>query len=71
MIVQSGSAILKQRNQPSRECLYAWYPEAIIDTTTTSPMAPRDIYLQRGLDKDLLKKSLQANECKNNIESLN
>ena len=64
MIVQSASLLLNQRNQPSRECLYAWYPEVVPDTTTTVTMAPRDIYLHRGLDKDLLQQSPQANGCK-------
>lgn len=45
---------LKQQNQPERECLYAWYPEVSIPNENTNRLNPRDIYLQNGLDKDLL-----------------
>ena len=54
----------QQQNQPSRECLYAWYPEAILDTRNTPIMNPRDIYLQNGLDQDLLEQKPSTNGCK-------
>lgn len=61
MIVQSAPLLLNQRNQPSRECLYAWYPEVVTDAPATAvTMAPRDIYIHRGLDKDLLQQDPQA-----------
>ena len=65
MIVQSTPVILKQRNQPNRECLYAWYPEV-----ATTSMAPRDIYIHKGIDRDLIQQNSQANGCKINIECL-
>jgi hypothetical protein len=68
MIVQSTPVILKQRNQPNRECLYAWYPEVVTDTRSTSSMAPRDIYIHKGIDKDLIQQNSQTNGCKINIE---
>lgn len=67
MIVQSAPMILKQRNQPSRECLYAWYPEAIIDTESSTSMGPRDIYIHKGIDKDLIQENFQNNGCKINV----
>jgi hypothetical protein len=64
MIVQK-----KQENQPHRECLYAWYPEAIVDDTVyRTSMDPRDIYIHNGHDKDLLEQKSSANERKKNIE---
>ncbi len=67
MIVQSAPIILKQRNQPNRECLYAWYPEVITDTVTSTPMASRDIYIHKGIDKDLIQQNSQINGCKINV----
>ena len=67
MIVQSTPLILKQRNQPNRECLYAWYPEVVTDTTS---IAPRDIYIHKGIDKDLIQQNSQINGGKINIECL-
>ena len=64
MIAQSASVLLKQRNQPNRECLYAWYPEVVTDTLTTTAMAPRDIYIHKGIDKDLIQQTPQINGCK-------
>lgn len=61
MIVQA-----KQQNQPHRECLYAWYPEAINETGSSTSLNPRDIYLHNGLDKDLLEQKSSTNGCKNN-----
>ncbi|UJR26838.1 hypothetical protein I4U23_008150 [Adineta vaga] len=66
MIVQSAPLILKQQNQPNRECLYAWYPEVVPDTVATVPMAPRDIYIYKGLDKDLLQQNESTTNCINN-----
>ena len=66
MIVQSAPTILKQRNQPSRECLYAWYPEVRTDASSTISMAPRDIYIHKGIDKDLLQENSLTNKCKIN-----
>jgi hypothetical protein len=71
MIVQSAPVILKQRNQPNRECLYAWYPEAVPDKRPGTSMAPRDIYMHKGIDKDLIQQNSQRNECKINIKCLN
>jgi len=59
MIVQP-----KQQNQPYRECLYAWYPEVIDGTTNTTSMNPRDIYLNNGINKDLLEQKSSTNGCK-------
>lgn len=67
MIVQSAPIIMKQRNQPNRECLYAWYPEVITDTESSASMVPRDIYIHKGIDKDLIQDNSQINECKINI----
>jgi hypothetical protein len=65
MIVQPTVIISKQQNQPHRECLYAWYPEATSDTVTTTSIEPRDIYIHNGIDRDLLEqKPSSANECK-------
>jgi hypothetical protein len=64
MIVQPIPVITKHRNEINRECLYAWYPEAISDTVTI--MEPRDIYIHNGLDKDLLEQNPQTNGCKKN-----
>ncbi len=54
---------MKQRNQPNRECLYAWYPEVVTD----APTAPRDIYIHKGIDKDLIQQNSQINGCKINV----
>ena len=62
MIVQSVPTILKQRNQVNRECLYAWYPEVVLETNAISE--PRDIYIHKGIDKDLLRESSSINRCK-------
>jgi hypothetical protein len=59
MIVQP-----KQQNQPYRECLYAWYPEVIDGTTNTTSTNPRDIYLNNGINKDLLEQKSSTNGCK-------
>jgi len=60
MIVQ-----LNQQTQPHQECLYAWYPEVIDDDTLyRTSMNPRDIYLNNGLDKDLLEQKSSTNGCK-------
>ena len=69
MIVQSAALTLKHRNQPGRECLYAWYPEVIADpgSPSTAP-GPREIYIQRGLDKTLLQENPPTNQCKINRE---
>lgn len=63
MFVQST-----QQNQPSRECLYAWYPEANNNNSgnNSTSINPRHIYLHNGLDKDLLEERPSRNECKNN-----
>ena len=58
MIVQSTPIILKQRNQPNRECLYAWYPEAVSPTV----QEPRDIYIHKGIDKDLIRQPTPIRE---------
>ncbi|CAF4513802.1 unnamed protein product, partial [Rotaria sp. Silwood2] len=75
MIVQSTPVILKQRNQVNRECLYAWYPEVVTDTSITTPMGPRDIYIHKGIDKDLIQQNLPINGlingCNNNNNSNN
>ncbi|CAF0733774.1 unnamed protein product [Adineta ricciae] len=71
MIVQSAPLILKQRNQPSRECLYAWYPEVVPDTGITTTMAPRDIYINKGLDKDLLQQDTITASCNNSNNNNN
>ncbi len=60
MIVQSTPIILKQRNQPNRECLYAWYPEVVTPTS----MEPRDIYIHKGIDRDLIQGNSSINGCK-------
>lgn len=60
MIVQSTPIILKQRNQPHRECLYAWYPEVVSPTG----MEPRDIYIHKGIDKDLIRQPTPVHGCK-------
>ena len=70
MIVQSAPVILKHRNQPNRECLYAWYPEAVPDKRTGTSMAARDIYVHKGIDKDLIQQNPQTNGCKINIDCL-
>ncbi len=67
MIVQSTPIILKQRNQANRECLYAWYPEVVSDTDSTLSMGARDIYIHKGIDKDLIQQSSQTHGCKINI----
>jgi hypothetical protein len=59
MIVQP-----KHQNQPNRECLYAWYPEALDEIAYTTPMDPRDIYVHNGLDKDLLEQKPSTNRGK-------
>ncbi|CAF3388747.1 unnamed protein product [Rotaria socialis] len=71
MIVQSAPVILKQRNQVNRECLYAWYPEVVIDSETTKPMGPRDIYIHKGIDKDLIQQDSHKNRLINNNNSNN
>ena len=53
-----------QANQPHRECLYAWYPEAIDENVYGTPMDPRDIYVRNGLDRDLLEQRPPSNGCK-------
>lgn len=58
MIVQSTPIILKQRNQPNRECLYAWYPEPVSSTV----QEPRDIYIHKGIDKDLIRQPTPIRE---------
>lgn len=56
----------KQQNQPQRECLYAWYPEATIPSDNNSHLNPREIYIQNGLDKELLDdKSSTTNNLTN------
>ncbi len=67
MIVQSAPITIKQRNQPNRECLYAWYPEVVTDTVTSTSMGPRDIYIHKGIDKDLIQQNSQINGCKINV----
>ena len=67
MIVQSTPIILKQRNQPNRECLYAWYPEAISEEVRSAQMGPREIYMHKGIDKDLIQQSSSTNGCKINV----
>jgi hypothetical protein len=67
MIVQSTSIILKQRNRPNRECLYAWYPEAITEEVRSKQMGPREIYMYKGIDKDLIQQSSSTNGCKINV----
>lgn len=66
MIVQPALLITKHQNQPSRECLYAWYPEAICNSETGMPPEPRDLYIHCGLDRDLLEQNPSNNKCKNN-----
>jgi hypothetical protein len=61
MIVQP-----KQQNQPHREYLYVWYPEAIDDTINTTSMDPRGVYPHNGFDKDLLEQKSSTNGCKTN-----
>lgn len=48
-------------NQPHRECLYAWYPEAIDDNMSNISIDPRDIYVHNGLDRDLLEQKPTTN----------
>ena len=60
MIIQPTIIVSKQQNQPHRECLYAWYPEATNDIVTE----PRDIYIHNGIDKDLLEQKPSISECK-------
>jgi len=67
MIIQSAPIILKQQNQPNRECLYAWYPEAVPDSVITTTMAPRDIYTHKGIDQDLIRQNPQTNGCELNV----
>lgn len=66
MIIQSTPIILKQRNQVNRECLYAWYPEAAPETA--KPLGPRDIYIYKGIDKDLIQQDTQKNKCKSIVD---
>jgi hypothetical protein len=67
MIVQSTPIILKQRNQPNRECLYAWYPEVITENVRSTPMGSREIYMYKGIDKDLIQQNSSTNGCKINV----
>ncbi|CAF3431073.1 unnamed protein product [Rotaria sp. Silwood1] len=71
MIVQSTPVILKQRNQVNRECLYAWYPEVVTDTSTTTSMGPRDIYIHKGIDKDLIQQNSPTNGLINGYNNNN
>ncbi|CAF0776381.1 unnamed protein product [Rotaria sordida] len=71
MIVQSTPVILKQRNQANRECLYAWYPEVVTDTSTAIPMGPRDIYIHKGIDKDLIQQNSSINGLINGYNNNN
>ena len=50
----------KQQNQPERECLYAWYPEASIPNENNIRSNSREIYIQNGLDKDLIDDKLSS-----------
>lgn len=54
--------LVQARNQANRECLYAWYPEPV---TNSSPIPPRDIYILNGIDKTLL-----VERCKNSLSSV-
>jgi len=63
MIIQPAVIISKQQNQPQRECLYAWYPEA----TNGCVIEPRDIYIYNGIDKDFLEQKSSTNEGKKEI----
>ncbi|CAF1001721.1 unnamed protein product [Adineta steineri] len=69
MIVQSAPLIVKDRNQPNRECLYAWYPEIAPHANTTTTIGPRDVYIYKGIDKDLLQQNSQTNGSINNNDS--
>lgn len=46
--------IVQHRNQANRECLYAWYPEAVSNNVATTLVEPRDIYIHTGIDRTLL-----------------
>ncbi|CAF1324843.1 unnamed protein product [Rotaria sp. Silwood1] len=67
MIVQPTLIISKQRNQPNRECLYAWYPEVVNDLS----MKSRDIYIHNGIDKDLLEQKPLTNGFANTFNNNN
>lgn len=66
MIVQSIPTILKQRNQVNRECLYAWYPEVVSETNLNND--PRDIYIHKGIDKDLIQNISSTNRFINTTD---
>lgn len=73
MIVQSTSIGLKNRNEPSRECLYAWYPEVVQESNENQFKNSRDIYIHKGIDRSLLQDSFYSTQSriKNNNQLLN
>ena len=46
--------LVQHRNQANRECLYAWYPEAVSSSVIHTLPEPRDIYIHNGIDRTLL-----------------
>ncbi|CAF3433090.1 unnamed protein product [Rotaria socialis] len=70
MIIRSAMLVSKSRNQPSRECLYAWYPEVSTDIESVVSLEPRDIYIHNGIDTNLLQqkssKHALTNTCDDN-----
>ena len=54
----------KQRNRTNNARLHASFSEGVYDSPIPTTMTPRDVYLYRGLDKDLLTQKPATSRCK-------
>lgn len=64
MIIRPATFVQRSRNQPSRECLYAWYPDVATNASSIVTLETRDIYIHKGIDQNLLEQKSSKDECK-------